>query len=329
MFLMQSVVNSVLRIKGDRPLNIVTLSYNDEKYIESLCSIGHNFYLWKPNGFSDWNQAIAPIPSNLSILTEQDVVSPTHFDLIICHDRLDQLEHAEKISEAFHLPVIVVDHCHRDTLRPHPAMGNIQINDALQLTDRSSISMRVSSSNEVQESWNDSCIGSVVRPGIDTERFSPPARQRGYEERVVTFDNNLPEHMARGILADINRYHIIPVDSNDKSSRTDPYHRGDLFVNTYKNVTIKLLEAMSCECIPICFDFPDLRELISNGENGIIIDSPEKIHAAIDSLYESPEHMRAMGASARSTVIESHGIENFAKGWGKVLDFIRPQFYNR
>jgi len=326
---MQSIINSALRIRNDKPLNIVTLSYNDEKYIETLCSIGHNFYLWKPNGFSEWNKAIAPIPANLSILTEKDIVSPTHFDLVICHDRLDQLAHAEKISVAFHLPIIVIDHCHQETLRPHPAMGNIQIQNAPSLVNRSTVSMRVSSSNQIQQSWNDHTIGSVVRPGVDTERFTTPSRERSYESPRLAFDNNLPEQMAHGILSDINRYHVVPVDREDKGSRSDPYHEGDIFINTYKNVTIKLLEAMSCECIPICFDSPDVQEFISHGENGFIVGSPNEIHTVIEDLYESPETMRTMATSARQTIIEHNQIQNFIDGWAKGLDFIRPQFYSK
>ncbi|SDU30243.1 glycosyltransferase [Desulfobacula phenolica] len=72
-----------------------------------------------------------------------------------------------------------------------------------------------------------------------------------------------------------------------------------------------LLCAMSCECLVIAPDIAPVKEVITDGANGIIADfsSPDKIAEKIVACLDYPSFMTAVRQKARQTIAETYAIE--------------------
>ncbi|OGR26070.1 MAG: hypothetical protein A2277_19675 [Desulfobacterales bacterium RIFOXYA12_FULL_46_15] len=83
-----------------------------------------------------------------------------------------------------------------------------------------------------------------------------------------------------------------------------------------------LMEAMSCGCLVIALDAPPVREVITDGSNGIISDfsSPDKISQKILACLDYPSFMKTVKQKARQTVVERYALE---KTLPQILDIIK------
>jgi glycosyltransferase involved in cell wall biosynthesis len=79
------------------------------------------------------------------------------------------------------------------------------------------------------------------------------------------------------------------------------------------NVSLAVLEAMSCGCAVIATNSPRYHEELLNGNNGIVVPvrSTEAIYDALKFLIANPEKMRKMKMEARKTVLEKHSFLSF------------------
>lgn len=96
----------------------------------------------------------------------------------------------------------------------------------------------------------------------------------------------------------------------------------DIFVlPSYKEGSPKiLLEAMSSGCAIVASDIPEIREIIENGENGILSDTnAEDLTRALNKLIDFKTRQR-LGHHARKTVINKHEISKLLT---KEVDIIR------
>lgn len=67
---------------------------------------------------------------------------------------------------------------------------------------------------------------------------------------------------------------------------------------------VAVMEALACECATIVSDYPGARDIITEGENGLLVGqkAPDQIAAAINHLLDNPELRREMGEAGRKTV---------------------------
>jgi glycosyltransferase involved in cell wall biosynthesis len=67
---------------------------------------------------------------------------------------------------------------------------------------------------------------------------------------------------------------------------------------------VAVMEALACECATIVSDYPGARDIIQDGENGLLVaqKAPGQIAAAINNFLASPEKRSSMGAAGRQTV---------------------------
>jgi glycosyltransferase involved in cell wall biosynthesis len=67
---------------------------------------------------------------------------------------------------------------------------------------------------------------------------------------------------------------------------------------------VAVMEALACECAAIVSDYPGARDIIVEGENGLLVaqKAPDQIAAAINYLLDHPEARRKMGEAGRRTV---------------------------
>jgi len=72
-----------------------------------------------------------------------------------------------------------------------------------------------------------------------------------------------------------------------------------------------LLEAMAAGCLVVGSRTPPVQEVISDGENGLLVDffSPESIAARVDEALSHPEELRALRSNARRTAQERYDLK--------------------
>lgn len=69
-----------------------------------------------------------------------------------------------------------------------------------------------------------------------------------------------------------------------------------------------LLEAMACEALVIASDTPPLRDVIVDGENGILVDflSPGQLSEAVIAALRHPDHFMEIRRAARKTILKHY-----------------------
>jgi len=102
----------------------------------------------------------------------------------------------------------------------------------------------------------------------------------------------------------------------DKNHIVKLYQKASIFVfpSYHEGLPTVLLEAMSCGLPIIATDVRGNRDLISQGENGILIPTgePKKIAEAINMLLEDEKLRIYLGKNARNTIIEKYTWEIIA-----------------
>jgi glycosyltransferase involved in cell wall biosynthesis len=84
------------------------------------------------------------------------------------------------------------------------------------------------------------------------------------------------------------------------------YHKADIFIlpSYHEGLPTVLLEAMSCGLPVIATNVRGNRDLISHGENGILVPahSPKKMAEAVSSLMDDDTIRHKIGQNARNTI---------------------------
>lgn len=67
---------------------------------------------------------------------------------------------------------------------------------------------------------------------------------------------------------------------------------------------VAVMEALACECATIVSDYPGARDIIQDGENGLLVEqkAPDQIATAISYLLNNPDMRIKLGAAGRKTV---------------------------
>ena len=71
-----------------------------------------------------------------------------------------------------------------------------------------------------------------------------------------------------------------------------------------------MLEAMATGCVIVASDTPPVREMINNGENGLLVDffSPDKIADKVVEVLENPDYKKTLGMTAREKIVTSYNL---------------------
>jgi len=71
---------------------------------------------------------------------------------------------------------------------------------------------------------------------------------------------------------------------------------------------VAVMESLACECATIVSDYPGARDIIEDGENGLLVEqkAPDQIAAAINHLLANPDVRKKMGAAGRQTVQQDY-----------------------
>ena len=112
----------------------------------------------------------------------------------------------------------------------------------------------------------------------------------------------------------------------DKDQMVKLYQNATLFVlpSYHEGLPGVLLEAMSCGLPVIATDVRGNRDLVSNGENGVIVPSraPKKMAEAISILLKDKKLRKKLGKNARKTIEENYtwnAVSNRILGYYELL----------
>jgi glycosyltransferase involved in cell wall biosynthesis len=149
---------------------------------------------------------------------------------------------------------------------------------------------------------------------VGSDRFStedPATGEKAYKS--VIFEK---------IRLDPGRVHFIDALTYEAYKKLLQASAVHIYLDSPLMLSTTLLEAMSCGCLVIAPDTPPVREVITDGSNGIIADFsiPDKISQKILACLDYPSFMKAVKQKARQTVVERYAIE---KTLPQTLDIIK------
>lgn len=311
-----NIIRSVYRGSdtGIDKLNILTMCNNDEKYIALLCKTKHNFYILPQQ---PWNNLIEPKPPNLQTITSP--IEP--LDYIICYNRAEQYEEAFKVATQLHVPIILVDMCSKNMIRPNTILEQFKTIDPDSLQRQ--VVLQVFSNSHIQKSWGNSQMSIVIPIGIDPNKYHNSHILE--DDCSIAIDNNTPNIVGQQVQQQLKQYRTIPTDHNNLSDIA--VNQSKYFINTYKTITIKTLEAMCAGNVVICFKNTDTENLISHQETGMLINSMEELPEVIDLLEKSKTLRIHIAEQARAKIIAEHSEDVFINQWQSAFNMIRSTFY--
>lgn len=72
-----------------------------------------------------------------------------------------------------------------------------------------------------------------------------------------------------------------------------------------------MLEAMSCGCVLVASDTPPVREVVREGQNGLLVDffAPDKLADRVEEALGNKKLRTSLGANARETVKDNYDME--------------------
>ena len=102
-----------------------------------------------------------------------------------------------------------------------------------------------------------------------------------------------------------------------------------MFINTWKDVNIKLLEAMACGTVPICIESPEIKNFIQNEKTGFIVKDVQHMTSVIDKIQNNEINTEEISKNAREYVAKHHDIKTFVHKWQQVFQLVHNSFYHR
>jgi len=295
-------------------LNILTACLNNEKYIGLLSHTQHNFYILPQH---KWNDLIEIRPQNVQTIT--DLAEP--LDYIICYNRAEQYNEMATVAHQLQVPLILVDLCSKPMIRPQHILEQMKPID-LNHFNRS-VALQVYSTSHIEQSWDNQDPSTTIPIGIDTNKFND---QQTPNEIYVAMDNNTASQVGEYIHQQIkNLFPVWPTDHDKLQNIT--VNKTRYFINTYKTITVKTLEAMAAGNIVICLQNHDTSNFIKNRETGILLNKFNELNNALQTLEQSPDLRKTIAEQARKQIVTNHSLEQFVKKWLAAFDMIKSVLY--
>lgn len=314
MFAINNILRSIHRIQDPNVerFNILTVCINSEKYINLLAQTGHNFYILPQHS---WNNLIEAQPSNVQTL--QEISEP--LDYIVCYNRAEQYDEMKQVSLQLHVPIIFVDMCSKPMIRPQHILEIMNPIDT-NVLNRPSI-LHIYNDKHIQQSWQYTGASLIIPMGIDINKFT----NQSSTEQYISLDNNTePKVGGRIVAATQNLYPVLPTDHDDT---TISVNQSRYFINTYKNITVKTLEAMAAENIVICLKNDDTSSFIQHQHTGILIDTIDELSNILTWLEQDKELRITIAKNARQKIIADHTMESFIQKWNIAFNMLKSTFY--
>lgn len=327
---MPSLVGSITRAatrSASSPLNILTCPTH-ERFETGLCLTGHNFYAIRGDKVKDWDLRYAPLPENYNLFdpglgTHQ---IPTHldFDVVLSQNKFGQFGMLKSIAQKLQIPFVSLEHTLPVESWPKPQIKAFQ-------SMRGDVDVFISDFSREKWGWKKN-EATVIHHGIDTSLFCPhpDTERQPYCLSVVndwinrdyfcgySFWKRATERIPTFVVGDTPGLSVPAKTPRDLAER---YQSSLIFVNTslVSPIPTALLEAMSCGCGVVTTATCMIPDIVKDGVNGFLCNTPEEMNQKIRTLLQKPELAKEMGENARQTVLEYFSMDSFVNNWNKLL----------
>ena len=138
----------------------------------------------------------------------------------------------------------------------------------------------------------------------------------------TTSSGNKPSQICKQMDLNPGQVHFLEGLDQDRYIQLLQASSVHVSVDSGRMAPIPMLQAMACECLVMAPDTPSVREIITDGTNGIVADfsTPDKLSQKILACLDYPSFMTAVRQKARQTIVEKYAFE---KTLPRYLDIIR------
>tara|TARA_R110000765_G_scaffold142217_2_gene243366 strand:+ start:6783 stop:7835 length:1053 start_codon:yes stop_codon:yes gene_type:complete len=335
---LSSIIRSSTRPKSG-PYNILTF-VSHERYESTLCGTGDNFFSINQTPYTkgSWNDQFAKIPDNYTIFNSvESLPLDVDIDFVLCHNKYGQYELAIDAAHKYMCPVIVLEHtCVPEAGSKH-AIHTSKILEFYK--KRGHINVFISEYSRDIWGWiNKKDDARIIHHGIDGDVFKdfvPILEREPSALSVVNLWESRDWCCGFEIWKEASGY---PSQSGfpvrvlgDNPGISEPaetteelieaYNSCRIFVNTsvVSPIPMTLLEAMSCGCAVVSTATCMIPEIIENGQNGFISNSPTKIREYVNMLINDESLCKEMGDKARATIQEEFSLDSFVSSWKSIF----------
>jgi len=312
MYTIENIIRTVTRT--DDKLNIILLCDNEEDYITQLCKTGHNFYIFNDMYDSQWKRDATNTPINLHRYPTYVMACQRYYDFIIVFNRLHHWERARALSQNWHIPIIVVDLACMPTRSQHPIHTNLIVNNPEQLLLRSEV-VSVGSSQFITDSWtsNYSSFSTTINlPHNPVEREQIDFQNNN----LIAIDSDLPKGYLESLPLNIDNKYTVSLSF------------AAFYLNLWKAVTIRMLEAMALGIPVITFNSHDVFEIIGQPSALLIEDMNLLNDPLVIKHLKAVKNMSHIRDNALE-YIKQHSPQQFLDGWNRLFDYAQTISYTR
>jgi hypothetical protein len=227
-------------------------------------------------------------------------------DLVICNHMESQFNICQQLSQALHVPLIIIHHG-----LPSPV---VKKQDMIILYHQSKCNTRISTYPIVNKSWY--ADFEIIPPGIE----STPIVNGNKISIIGKFDNNIISFIQQ-----IRQHYPKPIEvygENPGFSQPVSYEQAlkiidesEIYINLYNNLDVSylMLYALSKGKKVISSLSKISQEIIQNNVNGYLTNSLQDIITALQIPFSETMKNNAIDS------VKQYSIENFTQNWNHFL----------
>jgi glycosyltransferase involved in cell wall biosynthesis len=316
-----------------KKLNILTFATH-ERYEESLCKTGHNFYSLRYG--KEWDTTYAPIPENYHII--DSLPESLDIDLVLSHTSCNRLQVAHDIltgttGMAEQAAPPILRHCH--------VLPDVRFDVDQQIKNYNSLPIKYNSfiSEYNRDKWGLD-QGYIIEHGVDTEFWGESYSNKTMpykENHVLSVVNEFPTRdWCCGFnlwkeVASSTPCQVVGKCTGEHAGFSQPaesrehlrqlYQTAAVFLNTslHSPVPTVMLEAMACGCPVVTTGTCMIPEIIEHGVNGIIANNASDLKFWCRELLDKPDLARKIGEAGRQTILSDFNLKRFIDGWNQLF----------
>lgn len=144
----------------------------------------------------------------------------------------------------------------------------------------------------------------------------------------VSYGRKLPDgetwraKMLNEVDVDPNRVHFLGAVSWETHVTLLKVSTAHVYLTVPFVLSWSMLEAMSAGCIVVGSDTPPVREVISDGKNGLLVDffSTEHLADALDDIFDHPTRRKSLAKAARKTIVSRYDVRDALTRYDKFFN---------
>ena len=320
MSIMNNIVRSATRTKNDT-LRCLTFCRENERYLRLLAKCNCELYVIPKHEQSDWKTTVSEIPENVFIFKDENSLFNTRsfFDCVICNDRLQEFDMASSISKSLHIPLVTIDHVSQEITQKLPAASKVDVGGSL--FERIG-NINVCLSEDIKKSWNTNAYGISIEIPLCLDHMNDVEEPSSQNDIVL--DNNLPQALMNVIEGDLAEMGVIP---RFPESSFENIKNAKIYINTWNNIDIKTLEAMSLGCITISPRTIETESIIKDKENGFLFSDFSELPKIIKECEKETSEkisQKSIETSKKICIDE----KSFVKKWNQVFAYVSETFFS-